>query len=263
MSAPLAAPGDDLQTLLDRICRWPASHAGILSSHTPPLLTVRKIISKGPPSTIVVTARGPKAEVRRVKIVACSRQKRQTMCASSLPAGAREGCDPEDRALSCLESKSWADQAEANRAEVQEFRKLLRALQERIEESEACMLSLTQVRAPHEQSLVRQAARYRLGWEITEDNLWKTEERSLQTRAMANHHLYGLCGWVKSHPVLYACGHGHSYQMFGEPFRHFAEEAALAAVYPEREDKSEVDYSWKGLKFALLPWLCVVVPDSP
>ncbi|KAJ7432734.1 hypothetical protein FB451DRAFT_1420341 [Mycena latifolia] len=77
----------------------------------------------------------------------------------------------------------------------------------------------------------------------------------------------GICHFVKSHPVSYACGHSHCYvcirlwlerkwtcpecvtPMERAPVRQYAEEAALAHDYPAWNDRSTVDYGFSGLVF--------------
>ncbi|KAJ7109678.1 hypothetical protein C8R43DRAFT_1139628 [Mycena crocata] len=75
-----------------------------------------------------------------------------------------------------------------------------------------------------------------------------------------------ICRQLKSHPMSYTCGHGFCYVCIRmaletrfecpvcrhiicqEPFRVFAEDSFLLAMYGEW-DKSEVDYSFEGLSF--------------
>ncbi|KAJ7722486.1 hypothetical protein DFH07DRAFT_971917 [Mycena maculata] len=86
------------------------------------------------------------------------------------------------------------------------------------------------------------------------------------------YHECGLCFNRKSHPVStsYKCGHSHCFVcirvwlesqwtcptcstvMDGCPFRHWGEEVALRAAYPE-VDLSRVSYSWDGLVFPRVP----------
>ncbi|KAJ6547928.1 hypothetical protein DFH09DRAFT_1087397 [Mycena vulgaris] len=81
-----------------------------------------------------------------------------------------------------------------------------------------------------------------------------------------DHHKCGICHAVKSHPVFYLCGHSHCYvcirlwlerewtcphcvtTMERAPFRHYGEEAAIAAEYPDWNDESHVDYSVDGCR---------------
>ncbi|KAJ7446785.1 hypothetical protein FB451DRAFT_1412194 [Mycena latifolia] len=97
--------------------------------------------------------------------------------------------------------------------------------------------------------------------------LYLTATRPPEVESPKKHHLCGICRGVKSHPVSYECGHSHCYVciclwleeswkcptcrkvMTAEPFRHYGEEDCLVDAYPDRGDKSEVDYSWDGLRF--------------
>ncbi|KAJ7788727.1 hypothetical protein B0H14DRAFT_3503885 [Mycena olivaceomarginata] len=83
----------------------------------------------------------------------------------------------------------------------------------------------------------------------------------------APHHMCGICFGVKEHPVSYQCGHSHCFvcirfwlekswrcpeclmTMYCKPFRHWPEEAYLAAAYPGWGKDTQVNYSWKGLQF--------------
>ncbi|KAJ7019031.1 hypothetical protein C8F04DRAFT_1276737 [Mycena alexandri] len=82
-----------------------------------------------------------------------------------------------------------------------------------------------------------------------------------------------LCLAVKSHPVSYPCGHSHCYacirlwleqdwrcpvsacrtMISSEPYRHFAEEQALAEVFPNWVNATAVPYTWDGLTFPKVP----------
>ncbi|KAJ7433023.1 hypothetical protein B0H11DRAFT_2259808 [Mycena galericulata] len=77
----------------------------------------------------------------------------------------------------------------------------------------------------------------------------------------------GICYNAKSHPVFYPCGHGHCYacirmalersfkcpecrqRMMERPHRRPDVEAAIESAFPEWNNPSRVDYSWKGLTF--------------
>ncbi|KAJ7606433.1 hypothetical protein B0H17DRAFT_1154058 [Mycena rosella] len=94
----------------------------------------------------------------------------------------------------------------------------------------------------------------------------------------ANHHICGICTGVKSHPVSYVCGHSHCYAcirqwletswkcpqcmtvMHRPPFRHYGDEAGLAATYPGH-DADSVTYSWAGLPFPRARLL--IVAETP
>ncbi|KAJ7030415.1 hypothetical protein C8F04DRAFT_1263938 [Mycena alexandri] len=102
-------------------------------------------------------------------------------------------------------------------------------------------------------------------------NLWLTAARP-PTLVAATGHLHQMCGIcyeVKAHPVSYRCGHSHCYvcvrmwlekswrcpeplcgeRMHEAPFRHEAEEQALAATFPGWCTNTTVSYSWAGLTF--------------
>jgi hypothetical protein len=99
-----------------------------------------------------------------------------------------------------------------------------------------------------------------------------------------DHHMCGICHFVKSHPVScvrfvgavnvkahlnfrYTCGHSHCFvciriwlekewtcpecvTVMGQPpFRHYAEEAGIAREYPDWKDASSVDFSFEDLIF--------------
>ncbi|KAJ6489354.1 hypothetical protein C8R47DRAFT_1215700 [Mycena vitilis] len=77
----------------------------------------------------------------------------------------------------------------------------------------------------------------------------------------------GICFSIKSHPVLYACGHSHCFvcihpwlekswncpqcraKMTARPIRHEDLEKEIAAVHPDWKDSSVVKLSWAGLRF--------------
>ncbi|KAJ7028752.1 hypothetical protein C8F04DRAFT_1265708 [Mycena alexandri] len=110
---------------------------------------------------------------------------------------------------------------------------------------------------------------------VAEGNWWLTKDRP-PTLVAATGHLHQMCGLcyeVKAHPVSYRCGHSHCYvcirmwlekswacpeplcgqRMYEEPFRHEAEEQALAAAFPGWCSKTRVSYSWAGLTFPKKP----------
>ncbi|KAJ6509361.1 hypothetical protein C8R47DRAFT_1208545 [Mycena vitilis] len=108
---------------------------------------------------------------------------------------------------------------------------------------------------------------------LTPERLWRTADRPTVVRALHTDDLCSICVSVKSHPVWAACGHGYCYvcirtslettwecptrgcehTIYRPPVRKSEEEEKLAALYPTREDKSVVDYSWSGLLFPRLP----------
>ncbi|KAJ7126215.1 hypothetical protein C8R44DRAFT_734102 [Mycena epipterygia] len=103
---------------------------------------------------------------------------------------------------------------------------------------------------------------------------------SNQPVPVQDHHKCGICHLVKSHPVSYLCGHIHCYvciRMWLEhaftcpscvttitraPFRQYAEEAAIAAGYPEWKDDSDVDYDFYGIIFPKAAGRVIVESDS-
>ncbi|KAJ7468417.1 hypothetical protein B0H11DRAFT_2238883 [Mycena galericulata] len=103
---------------------------------------------------------------------------------------------------------------------------------------------------------------------LTHEALWVNGTGPLEQPApQQDHHGCGICHRVKSHPVSYTCGHSHCYvcirlwlerdwrcpecsqKMPRAPFRQFAEEASIAAAYPNWRDESRVEYRWDGLVF--------------
>ncbi|KAJ7731903.1 hypothetical protein DFH07DRAFT_968566 [Mycena maculata] len=134
---------------------------------------------------------------------------------------------------------------------------------------------------------------------LTHEDLWVNGigPNSSEDLKLKPHHICGICHAVKSHPVTYVhfsyhygtreltwafrylCGHSHCYvcirlwlekrwscpecyaQMTCTPFRQYAEEAGIAAEYPDWEDGSVVAYRWDGLTFPQS--VRRIVPDSP
>jgi hypothetical protein len=130
-------------------------------------------------------------------------------------------------------------------------------------------------------------------------DLWIAGEGPPEQLPVEEHHKCGICYNVKSHPVSYVtssclrhafeprvddqdrylCGHSHCYvcicmwlehqwtcpecvtPMYRAPFRHWAEEAGIERAYPNWNDGSTVNYSWKGLLFPQAPK--VLVPATP
>ncbi|KAJ7105450.1 hypothetical protein C8R43DRAFT_1140777 [Mycena crocata] len=111
-------------------------------------------------------------------------------------------------------------------------------------------------------------------------DLWVGGVAPCQPLPAKPHHQCSICLLTKSHPVSYLCGHSHCYacirlwlerdwrcpdcgtMMHRTPFRHYGEEAWLAAEYPESQDGSVVGYKWDGLKFPKFRQV-IVIPDSP
>ncbi|KAJ7437061.1 hypothetical protein B0H11DRAFT_2255624 [Mycena galericulata] len=91
------------------------------------------------------------------------------------------------------------------------------------------------------------------------------------------HHKCPVCFNVKSHPVIYACGHGSCYVcarkwleyqwscptcralVTAPPSRNYDAEAAISYDHPEWDDRSLVIFTWDGLKFPKVP----IAPDTP
>ncbi|KAJ6460706.1 hypothetical protein C8R47DRAFT_1226209 [Mycena vitilis] len=109
---------------------------------------------------------------------------------------------------------------------------------------------------------------------LTREHLWLTAHRPpVMLQALHEEDLCRLCLSVKSHPVWSECGHSHCYAcirvwledswkcpqsgcdgiMYRPPVRNAVEEEKLAVLYPKREDKSVVNYSWSGLIFPRRP----------
>ncbi|KAJ7787813.1 hypothetical protein B0H14DRAFT_3505024 [Mycena olivaceomarginata] len=85
----------------------------------------------------------------------------------------------------------------------------------------------------------------------------------------ASHEYYrcSLCNSVKAHPISYLCGHSHCYAciriwletewscpiceeiMTRPPHQQFSEENAIADMFPEWANSTQVEYSWDGLTF--------------
>ncbi|KAJ7078693.1 hypothetical protein B0H15DRAFT_954374 [Mycena belliarum] len=136
---------------------------------------------------------------------------------------------------------------------------------------ERSRLAASRLRVPVVHSLTLHAARVRLEPPVSREGLYLTAARPPDIVAIAPHHVCTICACVKSHPVSYKCGHSHCFVcirmwlernwrcplcmkvMYEPPFRQYAEEDALTAAYPLWGDKSMVNYSWKGLKFAVDP----------
>ncbi|KAJ7814309.1 hypothetical protein B0H13DRAFT_2381836 [Mycena leptocephala] len=84
-----------------------------------------------------------------------------------------------------------------------------------------------------------------------------------------DHQTCAVCRQVKSHPVLYECGHSHCYAcirlwleqrwtcpecqgtIHSPPIRHRGEEKGIEVDFPARVDGTAVTYSWDGLTFPL------------
>ncbi|KAJ7605231.1 hypothetical protein DFH06DRAFT_1348796 [Mycena polygramma] len=108
---------------------------------------------------------------------------------------------------------------------------------------------------------------------LTPDRLWLTNDRPSVVRALHADDLCPICVSVKSHSVWAECGHGYCYVcirvalesswecpeprckaiMYRRPSRNPIEEEKLAALYPNREDKSVVNYSFEDLVFPKRP----------
>ncbi|KAJ7431198.1 hypothetical protein B0H11DRAFT_2262221 [Mycena galericulata] len=91
------------------------------------------------------------------------------------------------------------------------------------------------------------------------------------------HHRCPVCFNMKSHPILYACGHGSCYVCARKwleyqwtcptcralvttpPIRNFDIEAGISYDHPEWDDRSIVNFSWDGLKFPKVP----IAPNAP
>ncbi|KAJ7136982.1 hypothetical protein C8R44DRAFT_869065 [Mycena epipterygia] len=112
---------------------------------------------------------------------------------------------------------------------------------------------------------------------VSQETLYLTVARPPLTDTFKPHHMCIVCFTLKSHPVSSKCGHSHCYVCVRQwlikngscptclqvmdcaPFRQYSEESSIESDYPEWMDKSEVTYSWEGLKF---PWVPkpVIVP---
>ncbi|KAJ6465539.1 hypothetical protein C8R47DRAFT_1224403 [Mycena vitilis] len=102
---------------------------------------------------------------------------------------------------------------------------------------------------------------------LTYEDLWMDGIGPPEQNAIEGHQRCTICYFAKSHPVSYLCGHSHCYAcirlwlerkwtcpdcvrpIFVAPFRHYAEEAALALAFPNWNDTSVVDYSFESLIF--------------
>ncbi|KAJ7602813.1 hypothetical protein DFH06DRAFT_1152576 [Mycena polygramma] len=125
--------------------------------------------------------------------------------------------------------------------------------------------------APRLVSIIRRHARQKRGAALTEDELYKSDQRRPMVSedvAVQAQHLCNICLDLQSHPVLYACGHNNYYTCIRvaleyssycptcrapillTPLRDGAQEEAIQAVYPSVVDRTVVDYSFRGIFFA-------------
>ncbi|KAJ7635969.1 hypothetical protein DFH06DRAFT_1336117 [Mycena polygramma] len=102
---------------------------------------------------------------------------------------------------------------------------------------------------------------------LTEDELYLTDARPPVKTTERSHHECSICKHVKSHPVIYGCGHCHCYvcsrralenswecalckaPITAPPARNWDAEQAIAFDIPDFVDHSLVSYSWDGLLF--------------
>ncbi|KAJ7182630.1 hypothetical protein C8R43DRAFT_1116263 [Mycena crocata] len=103
--------------------------------------------------------------------------------------------------------------------------------------------------------------------ELTATDLYQTDARPPAQGTDRLHQRCSICLQIRSHGVSYACGHGHCYvcirlwleqqfhcpicraEMHAAPIRHLDYDAGIEFDFPDRVDKSVVDYSWEGLRF--------------
>ncbi|KAJ7264469.1 hypothetical protein B0H12DRAFT_1230667 [Mycena haematopus] len=120
---------------------------------------------------------------------------------------------------------------------------------------------------PMSHSVQQYGGRVRLTPPVSEDTLYLTAARPPERVLLEPFHMCGICCGVKEHPVSYKCGHSYCFScirlwlekswycpdckatMHTPPFRHWAEEASLAAAYPGWGEATKVSYSWMGLQF--------------
>ncbi|KAJ7865251.1 hypothetical protein B0H13DRAFT_2353092 [Mycena leptocephala] len=108
---------------------------------------------------------------------------------------------------------------------------------------------------------------------LSHEKLWLTRDRPRLQTSTDPRDMCSICESIKSHPVLYECGHSHCYVccrlflevawkcpefgceaiMYCRPVRDSTEEARITAAHPNRKDNSRVDYSWDGLIFPKRP----------
>ncbi|KAJ7733851.1 hypothetical protein DFH07DRAFT_780484 [Mycena maculata] len=112
---------------------------------------------------------------------------------------------------------------------------------------------------------------------LTDHELYLGARRPQFLTTVHRHLECTLCKGIKSHPVMYRCGHGHCYvcarkalennwkcpdcpaEIQERPVIDYPSEDAIARAHPERMDRSFVTYSWDGLIFPEPR----IVPSSP
>ncbi|KAJ7826753.1 hypothetical protein B0H13DRAFT_2374241 [Mycena leptocephala] len=102
---------------------------------------------------------------------------------------------------------------------------------------------------------------------LSENELYLTDVRPPVATTDRPHHECSICKHIKSHPVIYGCGHGHCYiccrialeyswrcslcnaPITSPPAPNYDEKTAIAFDIPGWVDNSVVSYSWAGLTF--------------
>ncbi|KAJ7468815.1 hypothetical protein FB451DRAFT_1401167 [Mycena latifolia] len=108
---------------------------------------------------------------------------------------------------------------------------------------------------------------------LTEEHLYLTIQRLPDQDVLPSedHFLCAICKGLKSHPASPSCGHSFCYvclrvwlerswicplcvaKIDCPPKRPYSEEHAITAHFPVWDDRSEVAYSWEGLRFPAPP----------
>ncbi|KAJ6590101.1 hypothetical protein DFH09DRAFT_1307551 [Mycena vulgaris] len=266
MSSQRPKPGDSLENALEvdehgHIIQTGGSTETALEVDERGIFVQRAAVLRiyqGPPSAIIVHMHGPDGEGRHEAALKARRE--------------------ELREASCHEKRKR-----------QRMVRVLAPTPPPVVTTSALMMTSAAVtrvrmRVPAQQSIVHQAVRRCQVPALMEEGLYLTDEQPPEVEAILPHHQCLICFCVKSHPVSYRCGYSDCYvcirvwleqkwqcpvcweTMYEEPVRHYGEEAGLEFSYPNWMDKSSVDYSWDGLKFAMPPRHRVArprVPDSP
>ncbi|KAJ6475022.1 hypothetical protein C8R47DRAFT_1220847 [Mycena vitilis] len=106
---------------------------------------------------------------------------------------------------------------------------------------------------------------------LTDEDLYIDDVRPPVKITERSHYECGICLHIKSHPVYYACGHGHCYvcirkwlehswlcpicqaTMYEKPFRNYDLDKGIAYDLLDWNDRSLVTLSWEGLTFPAKP----------
>ncbi|KAJ6556338.1 hypothetical protein B0H19DRAFT_1262410 [Mycena capillaripes] len=149
---------------------------------------------------------------------------------------------------------------------------------EREEAAECCRREKVEVRSaaksvgpraipPAIRILKKQGRRVAHETPLTKDDLYLDDLRPLMVTYPKILHTCSLCLGLKSHPVVYICGHSHCFvctrisletswackscgkTITRRPVPHEEEEASIARDFFAGWDESRVTYNWKGLSF--------------